>query len=79
MIIEMVTELFTVLARDPSSIRSLEERMVPVFLQVLDQQNMNKDPGVVSVSALVRNDCNFILNVATDCLGTDDGLGQVHA
>lgn len=50
MIIEMVMELFTVLARDPSSIRSLEERMVPVFLQVLDQQNMNKDPGVVSVS-----------------------------
>ena len=52
MIVAILTELFTLLASNKDAIRAFEERMIPVFLQVLNLETCQQNPGLVSVILL---------------------------
>lgn len=44
-----MTELFSELASNKVSIRSFEQKMIPVFMNVMTTDQLNQNPGVISV------------------------------
>ena len=49
---EIMTELFTELASNRVSIRSFEQKMIPVFIGVMNHDQLAQNPGVISVNFL---------------------------
>lgn len=47
-----MTELFTELASNPVSIKSFEQRMIPLFMVVMTMDQLAQNPGVISVNSV---------------------------
>ena len=48
-VMEIMSELFSELASNPVSIRSFENKMIPVFMEVINLDQSALNPGVIAV------------------------------
>jgi hypothetical protein len=51
MIIELLTDLITIMVSNKEAVVPFEARLLPVFAEILDPRNLEANPGLIAVNS----------------------------